>query len=223
MLWHCYCWGGVFFSCQENKQPEPLDRSNKETSDAFQKNGQTVSNQSGRLVFASQNAFQQVIQDLSQRTTGQLDTWETALGFVSVRSVNKLLVADHLQDHDTKLTDDFDLPDFFASITNANGEFVIADTVVYLHGGFSYHIPLSQESNLKSNGVFNLVLIQNYPKREVKTEYLAKRKEVQGNYDAKYQYEYDAEGRRWKIVYEVASFHYWSNHHIQNEIRKKTS
>jgi hypothetical protein len=154
------------------------------------------------LVFTNESSLQQVLQDLGGKSDAQLDIWENGLGFTSVRSVNKVLVQSVSED--TKLTDDFDLPNFYASIVNEKGEFQIGDTVVFLNGGQSYYIPTSQESSLKTNGTFNLSSIQSYPKYPVTTTYMSK----SGNtFDARYQFEYDAEGRRWKIVYEVAIFH----------------
>jgi hypothetical protein len=110
------------------------------------------------LVFTNESSLQQVLQDLGGKSDAQLDIWENGLGFTSVRSVNKVLVQSVSED--TKLTDDFDLPNFYASIVNEKGEFQIGDTVVFLNGGQSYYIPTSQESSLKTNGTFNLSSIQ---------------------------------------------------------------
>lgn len=106
----------------------------------------------GRLIFVDQKAFDQVQEELFQKTrhengSQELDAWEKSLQFTSLRAAARREDA-HLEEleiaekstpaHD--LIDKFGFPDSYAVLINRDGEYQIGAKIYWYSQGFKYEV-----------------------------------------------------------------------------------
>ena len=129
-------------SCsKEPVSPTPSGVAAKQTADVRLVNG--------RVQFATPEAFERERTQLrkSQDATG-LDTWESTLGFTSLRR--------HMLSKESKeataLQQRFLFPVFYATFINEAGEFQVGDAIFWYHDGFRYQAANEQElAAIKAN------------------------------------------------------------------------
>ncbi|MET3980798.1 hypothetical protein ABIB62_003402 [Mucilaginibacter sp. UYP25] len=186
------------FSCKkENELSSPANTS--QTSLAL------VSNQNGRLVFKDTKSLIEVFKTLTNIPPDKLTKWEKSLNFSSLRQDS--LANEHFES--------FGFPDFYASVINKSGEYMIGDTIVYFNKGYKYLVPHNDEAllqKIKENPSLGKL------KFKVGNETIVTLKEnistqsigLGGNgIDARYQYYFLRNGSnnsKRKFVYEVQNF-----------------
>lgn len=117
--------------------------------------GVSVSN--GRLVFADIAAFDRIKKELMQKNNQgaqELDTWEKALHFTSLRTA-AAAQSSHLEQMELtgqptlayKLMDSFGFPTFYATFINPNGEYQVGTKIYWFNDGYKHAV--SSEAELQ--------------------------------------------------------------------------
>ncbi|MDR6944590.1 hypothetical protein [Mucilaginibacter pocheonensis] len=189
----------ALFSCKKDNGIA----ANKNTTDLT---NAEVANVNGRLVFKDSKALNQTINELINKDPETLSKWEKSLGVKSLRSDSAAAAA----------FASFGFPDFYESIINNKGEYMIGDTIVYFNNGYKHLIPNKDEAQLakiKANqGVSVLKFkagagaINNATGQSLSTQSVSL---TNGQIDARYQYQFlrngDNNSKR-KLVFEIQNY-----------------
>jgi len=117
-------------SCKKDANPSVTTLSHQQTAD--------VINNNGRLQFKDSEALSKTIQSLITKTSEDLNKWDKELHFRSLKNDTAAI----------EKFSSFGFPDFYESILNNKGEYMIGDTIVYFDHGYKYLIPNKDETLL---------------------------------------------------------------------------
>lgn len=145
----------ILSSCSKQNDAEPTEQITAKTD---------VSTLNGRLVFANQQSFDRVFNNLEEISTHddskkELALWESQHNFTSLRVAANDESA-HLAELDTqgkvaqayKILTRFSFPSFYAAIINPSGEYQIGDKIYWFHDGFRYQAASESElAAIKNN------------------------------------------------------------------------
>lgn len=98
-----------------------------------------VSVKGGRLSFKDSKALYATLGELTNKSVDYLNSWEDRKNFKSLRRDTTTIHED---------LDAFEFPQFYSTIINANGEYLVGDTIVWFHKGFKHLIPKMDEQLL---------------------------------------------------------------------------
>ncbi|WPU96595.1 hypothetical protein SNE25_13815 [Mucilaginibacter sabulilitoris] len=187
------------FSCKKDN-----NIANKDTADLSKAQ---VTNANGRLVFKDSQALNQTINELMNKDPESLVKWEKSLNFNSLRSDSTAASS----------FESFGFPDFYTSIINNKGEYMIGDTIVYFNNGYKHLIANKDEAllaKIKSNPSLstlkfkagNQVIYKSAVEGSLSTQSVGL---ANGQIDARYQYQFlrngDNNSKR-KLVFEIQNY-----------------
>jgi hypothetical protein len=165
-----------------------------------------VANVNGRLVFKDSKALNQTINELMNKDPETLVKWEKSLGVNSLRGDSTAV----------KAFASFGFPDFYESIINNKGEYMIGDTIVYFNNGYKHLIPNKDEAQLakiKANSSLSVLKFtagnQAVNVAGADGKLTTQATLTNGQIDAHYQYEFlrngDNNSKR-KLVFEIQNY-----------------
>jgi hypothetical protein len=161
----------------------------------------------GRLVFANPEVYIRTLNAVGNMNKPQMDAWETSLNFTSLRTYN----LKHIKD---PRFNELELSPSKAMLLNPDGEYQIGNIIYWLNDDSKiYVIPNADEKLLKKvqqnpakSGVRTLkYATKNIPIKGINNgEISINTITIGGNYaDARYQYQYQAGGHTYKMVFQV--------------------
>jgi hypothetical protein len=89
----------------------------------------------GRLLFPSNNAFNQTYEKVSKMSESQLESWLKEVGFHSLQEQRQ---PTHKNAFAAQLDKDFGFPSAYSALISGAGEYQIGDRISWFHEGFRY-------------------------------------------------------------------------------------
>lgn len=215
----------AFWSCEKEEitVKEDLNSNYVESSNPLD----LIVLENDRLVFESNEHFNNCLNEIAKMNDEELDLWETSLGFKSYRTYSNNIIKKEWEEfmavseaggnvdelEDTELTE---MPEILSALANTECEYQVGTKIFWLNKEYEYIIDNQNEEllteikkNKSAKSSFDGVHVHKVTKTYAKTNEALKDDKTKSDWhDSRYQYQFKFENHEYKMVFECCVWDY---------------